>query len=367
MSLSLTHHRQDMRLKEPFRISGYLFEAMPAVVAHVSDGMHTGRGEGGGVYYLNDDSAHMEVEIERARSAIEAGISREELRHVLPAGGARNALDCALWELESLRACVPVATLAGVGSPKPLITTFTIPADKPSEVLRRLEPLAAAKAIKIKLEGKFDADVERVQTVRRARPDAWIAVDANQGYARDDLDRLVAVLVEERVSLLEQPVARGAEAELDGWRSPIPIAADESILDLAELAAQHHRFDVINIKLDKCGGLTEALIMAHEARRLGKKVMVGNMAGSTLATAAGFILGQFCDIVDLDGPYFLANHSDEGLYKNGEIYVADSLWGYSAQLGSTHEAATPLSIASGAPMNSRQSQEVGSDISRSKL
>ena len=331
MSLSLTHHRQDMRLKEPFRISGYLFEAMPAVITHVSDGMHTGRGEGGGVYYLNDDSAHMEQEIERARSAIEAGISREELRHVLPAGGARNALDCALWELESLRAGVPVATLAGVASPKALVTTFTIPADEPSEVLRRLEPLAAAKAIKIKLEGKFDSDIKRVRTIRRARPDVWIAVDANQGYARADLDRLVAVLVDEHVSLLEQPVARGAEAELDGWRSPIPIAADESILDLAELAAQRHRFDVINIKLDKCGGLTEALMMAHEARRLGKKVMVGNMAGSTLATAAGFILGQFCDIVDLDGPYFLADRSNEGLYKNGEIYVADRLWGASAQ------------------------------------
>lgn len=332
MTLSLTYHREATRLAEPFRISGYLFEAMPAVIAHISDGTFTGRGEAGGVYYLNDDSAHMEQQIEEARPAIEAGVSREQLRQVLRPGGARNALDCALWELESLQTGLVIATMAGVSSLKPLVTTFTIPADEPSEVLRRLKPLAAAKAIKIKLDGTFDTDIERVRTVRAARPDVWIAVDANQGYARGDLDRLGRTLGELGVSLLEQPVARGAEAELDGWRSPIPVAADESILDLAELMAKHHHFAVINIKLDKCGGLTEALMMAEQSRRLGKKVMVGNMAGSALATAAGFVLGQFCDIVDLDGPYFLADNSAKGLYTDGEIFVADGVWGAAARV-----------------------------------
>jgi len=194
-------------------------------------------------------------------------------------------------------------------------------------VLRKLGPLASARAIKIKLDGELDGDIARVRTVRHARPDVWIGVDANQGYSGDSLDRLVGALVDARVSLLEQPVRRGAEAELDGWRSPIPLAADESILDLKELAEQHHRFDVINLKLDKSGGLTEALLMAHEARRLGKKLMVGNMAGSTLGTAPGLVLGQLCDIVDLDGPYFLADDAGAAsIYADGMIMVPAEFW-----------------------------------------
>ena len=326
--LKLTHTRQPIRLKEPFRISGYLFEAFPAVVVTLSDGQHTGRGEAAGIYYTGDDVEHIEAGIEQARAAVEAGITREELLAVLPSGGARNAIDCALWELESFQSGLPVWQLAGVPQPRPLVTTFTIPADDAAAVARKLAPLGDARRIKIKLDGDIAADTARVQEVRRLRPDVWIAVDANQGYARPGLPALTAMLVEHRVSLLEQPVRRGAEAELDGFVSPIPIAGDESILDLAELRAQHGRFDVINIKLDKCGGLTEALLMAAEARRLGKQVMVGNMAGSALATAPGFVLGQVCDIVDLDGPYFLEDPgTDAQIYADGEIMLPDGLWG----------------------------------------
>ena len=317
-----------MRLAEPFRISGYLFEAMPATVVTLSDGESSGRGEAAGVYYLGDNPAHMEIEIERCREIIEAGVEREELRVLLPAGGARNALDCALWELESRRAGVPIWSLAGSRKPRPLVTTFTIPADDPAEVARRLVPLGEARAIKLKLTGDLDADTARIRSVRRLRPTVWLGVDANQGYGPDLLDQLMTVLVDEKVSLLEQPIRRGAEAQLDGLRSPIPIAADESILDLAELRERHTPFDVINIKLDKCGGLTEALEMAHEARRLGKKVMVGNMAGSTLATAPGFVLGQFCDVVDLDGPYFLAEDPwASKIYADGRIMIPADFWG----------------------------------------
>ena len=326
--LTLTHQRDATVFREPFRISGYLFESMPAVIATVSDGAFTGRGEAAGVYYLDDDSEHMEAEIERCRDAIEAGISRQALRAVLPPGGARNALDCALWELESLRAGMPVWQLAGVGPPKPLVTTFTLPADDPAEILRRLDALPALKAIKLKLEGDLAADTERVKAVRTARPHVWLGVDANQGYDGDDLDGLVGMLVDQRVSLLEQPIRRGAEALLDGWHSPIPVAADESVLDLAEIDTHRHRFQVINIKLDKCGGLTEALMMADHARRLGLKVMVGNMAGATLSTAPAFVLGQSCDIVDLDGPWFLLDDPlAAGLYHDGSIMVPAGLWG----------------------------------------
>jgi L-alanine-DL-glutamate epimerase-like enolase superfamily enzyme len=324
----LAVRRDAMRLAEPFRISGYLFEAMPAVVVTVSDGRFSGRGEAAGVYYLGDDPDHMESEIERCRVAIEAGVDRAALRGLLPAGGARNALDCALWELESRRDGVPVWKLAGAPRPQPLVTTFTIPADDPADVARKLAPLGDARAIKLKLTGDCDADADRIRAVRALRPAVWLGVDANQGYDLDTLDRLLAVLVDEKVALLEQPIRRGAESQLEGWSSPIPVAADESILDLAELRERHAPFDVINIKLDKCGGLTEALDMAHEARRLGKKVMVGNMAGSTLATAPGFVLGQFCDVVDLDGPYFLADDPwASKIYGDGKIQIPTGFWG----------------------------------------
>lgn len=326
--LALTHRRDAMLMREPFRISGYLFEAMPAVIATVSDGAHSGRGEAAGVYYLGDDPVHIEGEIERCRTAIEAGIDRRALRDLLPPGGARNAIDCALWELESLRAGVPVWQLAGVAPPRALVTTFTLPADEPAEILRRLAALPTVKAIKLKLDGDLAADTERVRAVRAARPHLWLGVDANQGYGGDDLDGLVAMLVDQKVALLEQPIKRGDEAVLDGWRSPIPLAADESVLDLAELDAQRHRFQVMNIKLDKCGGLTEGLMMAEHARRLGLKVMVGNMAGATLSTAPAFVLGQQCDIVDLDGPWFLLDDPlAAGLYVDGAIMVPARYWG----------------------------------------
>jgi L-alanine-DL-glutamate epimerase-like enolase superfamily enzyme len=330
MNTALTlHHRRDaMPFREPFRISGYLFESMPAVIATLSDGAVTGRGEAAGVYYLADDPDHMEAEIERCRPALEAGADRQALRQWLPPGGARNALDCALWELESLRSAIPVWKLAGLAPPRSLVTTFTLPADDPAEIIRRLAALPAPKAIKLKLDGDLPADTERVGAVRKARPDAWIGVDANQGYGGADLDGLVSMLADAQVSLLEQPVRRGEESLLDGWNSPIPIAADESILDLAELEAQHHRFQVLNIKLDKCGGLTEGLMMADRARQFGLKVMVGNMGGATLSAAPAFILGQVCDFVDLDGPWFVAGDPlAASLYSDGEIMVPAALWG----------------------------------------
>ena len=335
MSLSLTYRHEAMPLREPFRISGYLFEAFPAIVATISDGSNAGRGEAAGVYFMNDDPAHMQSEIDRCRSEIEGGATRQELRGILPAGGARNALDCALWELESLQKQRPVWQLAGVPAPKALVTTFTLPADDPAEIERKMGQLLGARSLKLKLEGDLAADAERIRTVRKFRPDVWLAVDANQGFGAGDLDALAKILVEADVALLEQPIPRGSEHELDGWKSPIPIAGDESILDLDELLEHARRFDVINIKLDKCGGLTEALLMAKEAKRLGKQVMVGNMAGSTLAAAPGFILGQLCDVVDLDGPYFLADDPlASRIFLEGRVSVATDMWG----------AAEPLSV-----------------------
>jgi L-alanine-DL-glutamate epimerase-like enolase superfamily enzyme len=324
----LTVEKAAIRFAEPFRITGYVFEAMPSIIAQIVDGDSLGRGEAAGVYYLGDGQDQMLEMIETVRGAIEAGLTRDDLQEALPPCGARNALDCALWELDSRAQQIAVWKLAGVPRPRPLITTFTLPADDPSVLALKVRRLDFAKAIKLKLDGDIETDRERIKVVRDARPDAWLAVDANQGFVAADLDSLGSAARDHSVSLIEQPLKRGEEESLEGWRPGIPIAADESILDLSELQDKARYFDVINIKLDKCGGLTEALKMARAARLFGKRVMVGNMGGSTLAMAPGFVLAQACDIVDLDGPYGLAEDPlAEHIYRDGAIFVPEGLWG----------------------------------------
>jgi L-alanine-DL-glutamate epimerase-like enolase superfamily enzyme len=327
-SRALNTEKLATRFAEPLRISGYVFEAMPSVLAQIVEGSRTGRGEAAGVYYVGDDQQHMLDTIAAVRPEVESGISRTELQQLLPPGGARNAIDCALWELESRVAGAPAWKLAGVPRPRPLVTTFTLMADEPAVLARKVDQLNFAKAIKLKLEGDLDVDRERIAVVRSARPDVWLGVDANQGFEAAHLEELTRAARDFSVSLIEQPLKRGNEAALLGWKPGVQIAADESILDLTELHDRAHYFDVINIKLDKCGGLTEALAMAADAQRLGKRVMVGNMGGSVLAMAPGFIVGQLCDIVDLDGPY---SHADaaaaDRIYRDGMIFVPESLWG----------------------------------------
>lgn len=327
-TLTMSVSTEKMLLKRPFRISGYVFDSFEVVVVTLDDGHHRGRGEAGGVYYLGDDAAHMRSALERAADAIVAGPSREALRAILPPGGARNAVDCALWELEAARAGVPVWQLAGTLMPRPLRTTVTLGADEPENMAAIARGHAQVRSIKIKLTGELDADLARVAAVRAARPDAWLCVDGNQGFVAGQLDALIAGLAAHDVGLLEQPLARGHEAELEGLRSPVPLAGDESILSLGDVAGAVGRYDMINIKLDKCGGLTEGLLMAQEARRLGLGVMVGNMGGSSLAMGPSFVLGQECDIVDLDGPLFLANDRRPGVdYADGMIWSGPEVWG----------------------------------------
>jgi L-Ala-D/L-Glu epimerase / N-acetyl-D-glutamate racemase len=319
---------ETLRLSQPFRISGYVFTHSDVVVVTLQDGEFQGRGEGGGVYYLGDDVPHMLAALGTARAAIEAGPTREELRSIMPAGGARNAVDCALWELEAARAGVPVWQLAGQPAPRPLRTTFTLGADSPEEMAEGARNYRDAQSIKVKLTGELDLDIDRVKAIRAARPDVWLGVDGNQGFVVEELDRLVAALVDQDVSLLEQPLARGREADLENYRSAVPIAGDESLLTLDDVAGAVGRFDVVNIKLDKCGGLTEGLMMAEEARRLGLGVMVGNMVGTSLAMAPAFVLGQGCDIVDLDGPTFLAEDREPSVtYADGTITSGPEVWG----------------------------------------
>lgn len=317
--------------KAPFTITGYTFTSWPVVVATLTSEGLTGAGEASGVYYLKDDPAAMLATIETVRDALEDGAGRLALQSLLPPCGGRNALDCALWDLEAKRAGKPVWELAGLSPPKPLITTFTVGADEPAKMVEGAVGYAQARALKLKLTGEPALEVERVRAVRKARPDVWLGVDANQGLTPDTLEALLPTLADCRVELLEQPFARGREADLDGLKSPIPIAADESVLSLDDIAPMVGRVDVINIKLDKCGGLTEGLKMAAEARRLGFRVMVGNMAGSSLALAPGYLLGQLCDVVDLDGPIFIANdRKPAAAYGDGAVSYPAHGWGSAA-------------------------------------
>jgi L-alanine-DL-glutamate epimerase-like enolase superfamily enzyme len=327
-TLQLSVAVEQVELAAPFRISGFVFERQDIVVVTLRDGSHQGRGEAAGVYYLKDDSQKMVATLDAHRARIERGIDRESLQQLLPPGGARNAVDCALWELDAARAGRTVWELAGFRAANPLVTTFTLGADEPAAMAEGARKYLHARALKLKLTGELDLDMARVRAVRAARPGAWIGVDANQGYRIDALDSLIPVLVEANVSLLEQPLARGREADLQGYVSPIPIAADESALCLADIPGLAGRFDVVNIKLDKCGGLTEALAMALRARELGLKVMVGNMVGTSLAMAPGFVVGQLCDVVDLDGPTFLKRDRTPGVtYADGKIWCGDDVWG----------------------------------------
>ena len=326
--LKLTLKVEHFAFHQPFRISGHVFTQTAVLVAELRDGISLGRGEGAGVYYLGDDIGHMLAQAESARGAIEAGATRQELQALLPAGGARNAIDCAFWELEARQQRTPVWQLAGLQPPRPLRSTMTLGADAPEVMAAAALLLDPAAPVKVKLTGDLPLDVARVIAIRAARPDAWIGVDANQGYARDGLIRLLPDLVEQRISQLEQPLQRGQEADLDGLERPLPFVADESAVTLADTEALAGRFDVVNIKLDKCGGLTEGLAIARRARALGLDVMVGNMMGTSLSMAPSYVLGQLCDVVDLDGPTFLAHDRQPGVdYKDGCIVCPAELWG----------------------------------------
>jgi len=326
--LSLNVRAEALPLKAPFRISGHVFDHVSLAVVELGDGAHRGRGEAAGVYYFDEDAAKMTAALEAVRGEIEGGIAPAEVARLLPPGGARNALDCALWELEAQRAGWPVWMLAGLGEPQPLVTTFTLSAESPEKTAADALAFPAARALKLKLTGDDpDLDAARVRAARKARGDVWLSVDGNQGFDPERLDRLMPTLVEAGVALLEQPFPRGNDAWMEALRSPIPTAADESVQNLAELKTLRG-FDLVNIKLDKCGGLTEGLAMARRARRMGLGVMVGNMAGTSWGMAPAFLLGQQCDVVDLDGVAVLRDDRTPGIsYADGLIACGDEVWG----------------------------------------
>ena len=315
----------------PVTIAGHVMSRIGVVEVTVREKSLAGRGEAAGVYYHGDTPESLAAQIESVREAIESGAGRADVARLLPAGGARNAVDCALWELESHLARQPVWKIAGLAEPRALLTTVTIGADNPSSIAARARDACRdARAIKLKLTGD-GADGERVRALRGARPDAWIGVDANQSLGPEGLSDLLPVFVDARVALVEQPGPIGREEDFRGFASPIPLAADESAQTADDLDRLLGLFDAINIKLDKCGGLTAALAMAEAARARGFGVMVGNMGGTSLSTAPAFLAGQGCDFVDLDGPVHLERDRDRAArYREGRLDIPPGLWGWSA-------------------------------------
>lgn len=313
----------------PLQITGYLFEAVETVLVTLESAGCTGRGEAAGVYYHHETPAEMVGALERVRGAIEAGLGFNALRVLLPPGGARHALEAALWDLEAKRTGVPAWRRACLSKePRPLRTTFTCGADAPEAVAAKALSFPGATAIKLKLSGD-DLDASRILALRDALPGVWLMVDANQGLTPATFEAVLPTLVDARVDLIEQPFPVGREAWLDGLDSPIPIAADESVQTLADLDALAGRFSMINIKLDKSGGLTEALAMAERARSMGLELMVGSMGGTALGMAPAFLVGQLCSVVDLDGPALLARDREPAAsYVDGCMSVSKAVWGY---------------------------------------
>jgi len=324
--IGVSAYSESWPYEKPFHITGRTWTAIDVVVAVVQSQGASGLGEAAGVYY-HDENAPELAEALRSVETLSASVPRAALMDLLPAGGARNALDCALWDLEAKISRTPVWRLAGLDAVRPLQTTFTIGADAPEQVAAAARALSGAKALKLKLVGD-GADSERVGLARQARPDVALAVDANQGFTPDTLDGLMAGLVDAGVWLIEQPFPVGQDFLLDNLDCPIPIVADESVCDIDDLDALVGRVKIINIKLDKCGGLTRGLAMAAKARALGFKLMVGNMGGTSLAMAPAFVLGQLCHYVDLDGPTVLqADRRPSVEYRDGALYCPEAVWG----------------------------------------
>jgi L-alanine-DL-glutamate epimerase-like enolase superfamily enzyme len=267
------------------------------------------------------------ADIEQLRPALAEGLDRTALQAALPAGAARNALDCAFWDIEAKRAGQPVSVLAGLSPSQPLVTALTISLGAPAEMARAAERAAGHALLKVKLGGA--GDPARIGAVRRAAPGAALIVDANEGWSPENLRDNLAACADAGVVLVEQPLPAGNDTALAGFPHATSICADESVHDRASLAQLRGKYDAVNIKLDKSGGLTEALALAAEAKGMGFKLMVGCMVSTSLAIAPALLVAQQAEVVDLDGALLLARDRPHGLrYADSRIYPGQSaLWG----------------------------------------
>ena len=323
----LTVTRRAWPLARPLMTPHGVETTVDIVVAESSDVESRGRGEGVPLRRCGESIDGVVAAIDAMKGAVFSGLNRDTLQHALPPGAARNALDCAFWDIDAKRAYRSVAELAGLGAVPPLLTAFTVAFDTPD----KMAELAAANRTRplIRLELGGDGDVERVRAVRQAAPAARLIVDANESWAESQLGEFMPALVDARVQLIEQPLPADADDALARLERPIPLCADESCRTLADLDRLDGKYAAINIKLDKAGGLTEALALAAEAKRRGLRIMVGGVISTSLGIAPALLVAQQAEIVDLDGPLRLALDRGAGLkYDGSTIRPPDPmLWG----------------------------------------
>ncbi len=328
MAVRLTVHIERWPIAGSFVISrGAKTEAV-VVVAELRDGsLTTGRGECVPLARYEQTVEGEAARLKDLAEAVAGGLDRMALQSALPAGPARNALDCAFWDLEAKRAGKPAHALAGLSLLRPVTTALTISLGTPESMAAAVQKVAQRKLLKIKLGG--DGDPARIAAVRRAAPKSELIVDANEAWTENNLAENLRACAEAGVTLVEQPLPAGRDDALASIARPIAVCADESIHDRASLASLAGKYDAINIKLDKSGGLTEALALAGEAERAGLAIMVGCMVSTSLAMAPAMLVAQRARVVDLDGPLLLAKDRESGLrYEGSEVYPADpKLWG----------------------------------------
>lgn len=327
MRRSLSVARERWPLRATFTISRGSKTASEVVVARVREGELEGRGECLPYTRYGETPAAVAADIEALAPAIRDGMGRAELQEALPAGAARNALDCALWDLECKAGGVRAWELAGLPAPRPLVTAYTLSLDSPDSMREAAARNAHRPLLKLKLGGPGDLD--RVAAVREGAPEARIIVDANEGWTPDDYRRLAPALARLGVALIEQPLCAGEDDALARLDRLVPVCADEACHDRATMDALAGRYDVINIKLDKTGGLTEALALREEARAQGFGIMVGCMIGTSLSMAPALLVADGADFIDLDGPLLLAEDRTPGLrYEGAHLHPpVPVLWG----------------------------------------
>jgi L-alanine-DL-glutamate epimerase-like enolase superfamily enzyme len=296
------------------------------VVCEIRQGSAVGRAECVPYPRYGETVDGVAADIEAMIDAIDGGLDRQGLLTAMKAGAARNAVDCALWDLEAKLAGKRAWELAGLPAPKPLTTVYTISLGAPEEMAEQAKRCERPH-LKIKLGG--DGDADRLAAIRRAVPNATLVIDANEAWTPANLEANLAVCERFRIALVEQPLPAADDEALKGIRRPIPICADESVHDRASLPKLAGKYDAINIKLDKTGGLTEAFLLAADAEKLGFKIMTGCMVGTSLSMAPATLVAQKAFLVDLDGPLLLREDRPEGLrYDGSTVYPpASSLWG----------------------------------------
>ena len=326
---SLNVRSESWPIRGGFRIARGAKSEAEVVVAEIARGKHLGRGECVPYARYGETIDGVKVLIASLAKDIEAGLSRGELQNRLPAGAARNALDCALVDLEAKETDMPAYALLGLPPPQPLRTAYTLSLDSP-EAMGKAASAAAGKGyrlLKLKLAGR--GDLARVKAVRSGAARATLIVDANEAWSFDAFREFVPALAPLGVALIEQPLKASEDEALMGFISPIPLCADESCHTRRDLPRLIGRYSHINIKLDKAGGLTEAVALSHAARAAGLKLMVGCMVSTSLSMAPASVLGALADFVDLDGPLLLERDREPAIRYDGDMLMPPSpaLWG----------------------------------------